>query len=515
MKKDLWLWMLLLVAVSLFLQFYQLGERSLWEDEARIALKASSWTFKRILHYQKNALYNLILSHWIRFGKSEVWLRIPSVLFALFSLVAFYEVGKKLLSTQIALLAVTLLATSPFFLLESRQVRMDSLALFFSLVSVFFLIQYIETARTGSLVSHIGVSLMAILTHYMFFPLLLAQCLLVLLSSKDKPNLISRYVLAWLLLLILFLPSLPSFTKRLGYLMGLYLSPTTPEILSPPLGYFGKVALVYYLFTAGPTLLPWNLFWTVPAIFLPTGLLFLSLKRYAKGPLQLVPLALLLPILLLSALRNAQPRYCFISLPFYTLLLSAALFTLRRPLRFLIFCCLLTVNAYGLFNYFAGRQYLFIAYLEPYRQIVQSVQERVKAGDFLLHTQENPSFRYYFFKRFKGSTPQGELHQVDQKGRIRMASWEELKNKFPPHLKRLWYIERPPGQYIEATPLSDAEKIYGENLAFRSWLDERFVLLDRKAYLKDVEASKKRKILPKFYLEERIVVSLYDLKDTL
>ncbi|MBI4436783.1 MAG: glycosyltransferase family 39 protein [Candidatus Omnitrophica bacterium] len=512
MKKGSFFWILLAV-VSIFLQFYQLGERSLWEDEAQVAGKAS-WKLKGILLYQKNALYNIILSFWGRFGKDEFWLRIPSALFALFSLVALYELGKKLFSRKEAFLATVLLSTSPFFLLGSRQVKMESLVLFLSLVSVIFLTQFVETGRLGKLLGYIGISLMAILTHYMFFPLLLAQCIFVVISLRNKPHLILRYFAIWLLVFLLFLPSFPNLMKRLAYLQGVYLSPKTPETLSMPFGYFGKMALVYYLFTAGPTIVPWNLLWVVPATLLSGVLLLCSFNVCLRRSSRLIPLAFLFPILFLSAMRNAQPRYCFVSLPFYTLLLSTALFSLRPLLRNLFLSCLIVVNTYGLVNYFAGRQYLFITYLEPYRQIVYSVQKAFAPGDFLLHTQENPSFDYYFHGLFQKDAPQGKLHTVDRERRIHVVSWEELKNKFPPSINRLWYIERTPGQYVEATPISDAERIYRENLSFRSWLDEHFRLLDRKAYLKDLEVGKKRKIVSKLYLEERIVVSLYDLKNT-
>ena len=501
----------LIILLATFLQFYRLGERSLWEDEARVVLKTYRDT-EWLLRYQKNILYNLILSGWGHFGKDEFWLRIPSALFALFSLVALYELGKKVFSKRVALLAVTLLATSPFFLLESRQVKMHSLALFLSLVSVYFFIQFLKTGHVGKLIGHVGISLMAFLTHYMVFPLLLVQFLWVLLRSKEKPALGKRYFVGWSLLFFLFLPSLPSLLKRLNHLKWLYLLPKTPDILSFPLGYLGKVSFAYYLFTVGPTIFPWNFFWVLLGGLLPTFLLFYMLKSSSGGLSKLVFLVFLLPIPLLSGLRNAQPRYAFVSLPFYALLLAVSLARLRPAARTLLLSGLLLVHTYGLANYFTGHQYLFIAYLEPYRQIVQSVRERFAAGDFLLHSQDNPSFDYYFYGLFRGDAPKGELHKVDREGKVNLASWEKLKSEFPSDVKRLWFIERPPGQYVKTIPISNAEKIYRENVDFRSWLDKHFRLSDRKAYLKDPEVSKKRKIVSKFYLEERIVVSLYDLK---
>lgn len=513
MRRPLF-WFYLVLAVSVFLQFYQLGVRSLWEDEAQVAIK-SFWPLLKILLFQKNVLFNLILSRWRCFGKSEFWLRTPSTLFALFSLMALFEVGKKLYSDRVSILATLLLTTSPFFLLESRQVKMYSLVLFLSLLSIYFLLLFFETGRTGSLLGHMGVSLMALLTHYMFVPFYLAQLAFVFLYlRKQNPLLFRRYLFALFGASLLFLLAYPNFLEHLEPLLRLYLHPKSFEVLSMPGGYLGKLCFVIYLFTLGPTIFPWNWGWVIFGGLLYLFVFFRSLKQLSSRSFKLNILVAGLPILLLSGLKNAQPHYSFISLPFYMLLLAAGISRLRPFLRNVCVAGIFLVHTYGLTNYFLGRQYLFIAYLEPYREVAQLVKTHFQPGDYLLNSQSNPSMRYYLWN--VNGIKMLRLHSLDKKKVIHLKSWEEFKQKLPPTVKRVWFVERPPGQFIESeTPIPDAEKIYRENVAFRARLDREFKRVGRWMYLKDGDVAKKRKFLRKFYAEERIVVSLYDLSGSL
>jgi len=504
----------LILLFSAFLQFYQLGELSLWEDEAQVALK-SLWSLKSLAFFQKNFLLHTILSSWIQFGKEELWLRIPSVIFALFTLIALYEVGKKLFSPSIALLGTFLLSLSPFFILESRQAKMIPLAMFLSLLSLYFLLLYYEEGRLGALLSHFGVSCMAFLTHYMFLALFWVECLMVLSWFRKKDSQKSKKYFKMLFLLsFLLIPLLPDLIRHCHVVIDLYLHPETPESFSFPMGYFGKVAFVYYLFSIGPTVFPWNFFWVGIGAFSSLALLLSILRFPLRDSLKISVLGFLVPLFLLSLLKNAQPRYTLVALPFYTLLLALGFHQLRPFWGRLFLSIILLVNAYGIFNYFHEREFIFIALREPYREIVQFIRQQDQSGDLFVHSQQNPSFLYYYYDMHGDSAPLVELHEVQNDGTVRLLSWEVLKRHLPHRIKRIWYVERPPGQFLGGVypvPIKNVEKIYEENLDFRKELDRRFKRIGRWTYLKDPDTQKKEKFLKKFYLDERIVISLYDL----
>jgi len=501
---------------SAFLLFFRLGELSVWEDEAMVVYKSLLQLYA-IVDYQNNLLFNLILSGWNHFGKDEFWLRIPSALFALFTLVALYALGKKLFSARVAVLACLLLTTSPFFLLESRQIKMYSLVIFFSLASVYFLILFFETGRRGHLLSHLGLSWMALMTHYMFLLLVPVLFLLIFSRSREFPRgRLKQYLTALFFVGLLLTPFLPQFFAKLKSHIWFYLSPTSPESLSFPFGYFGKMGFIYYLFAVGPTLFPWKFLWVIPGCLLPAYLLLYSLKSASESPFKLCLLGLGIPVLLLSGFRNIQPHHALVSLPFYTLLLAAALTRLRPLVGTCVLSGLILVNGYGLANYFMGQQYLFITYLAPYREIVTFVKNRFLPSDLILHSQKNLPFYYYFYWREPGRADTLDLHYTKEHEPtiVRLRTWEELESILhnPPLTERLWFIERPPGQFIDSMlPLLNAKQIYEENLAFRKSLDRRFKRLGRWVYLKDPDIQNKERFLQKFYMEERIVVSLYDL----
>ena len=511
-QRKEWIGLSLVCLMALFLLFFRLGERSLWEDEARVVFK-SGWDFGDLALFQKNLVFNSIVSTWSQLGKTEFWLRTPSALFAFFSLLVCYELGKKFLSSPLSLLATFLLGTSPFFLFESRQVKAYSLAILFSLLSIHFLIRFLETGQRGDLVSHLGAVFIALLTHYMFLGLYSAQLIFVCGHWKQNPRRVREYFVA------LFLASLPSFLIILGLLghlnilAELYFHPKAPEPFSFPLGYFGKMAFVYYLFAVGPTVFPWKILWVLPGCLLPLLLLLYSLKSFSRPHFTLLILAFMGPIFLLAALRNAQPHHTLLSLPFYIFLVVTGLSHFGPFLKRLLLVGLLVMNAYGLTNYFLGRQYLFITHLEPYREITQWVIAHFQKGDLLLHSQRNLAFQYYFTLLYENGGPARRLHATDKNGMIHLKTWEELEQRFPSHTRRIWFIERSPGQFIDGqTPIPDVEKFYRETVAFRTLLDSRFRRLGRWTFLEDPDVEKKKRFLRKFYVKDRIVVSLYDLK---
>ena len=126
--------MILLLALSLRLVGLN---QSLWLDEAISVNVANNYAYSEIVsEFSKSdfhpPLYYLTLKSWISiFGKSEVGVRMLSVLFSLGSIWMIFLIAGKW--------PALLLATNPLFLYYSQEARMYSMVSFLLIVAIYFL----------------------------------------------------------------------------------------------------------------------------------------------------------------------------------------------------------------------------------------------------------------------------------------------------------------------------------------------------------------------------------------
>ena len=94
--------LLMVLLVAIFLRVYQLDAESLWLDEAISVCHAADDSLIQVLNgscYDEHnpPLYFLLLHYWIQlFGDSEVSVRLPLVLFGVFSVAMLYKLGAML-----------------------------------------------------------------------------------------------------------------------------------------------------------------------------------------------------------------------------------------------------------------------------------------------------------------------------------------------------------------------------------------------------------------------------------
>ncbi|MFN8439781.1 MAG: glycosyltransferase family 39 protein [Caldilineaceae bacterium] len=118
--------------LGLFLRFYTLGSKSIWLDEAFtlwVAKHPLSEVWSWIARIDQHPpLYYLLLSLWVKlWGDSEVAIRSLPALLSTATLPLFYLTARKVANANGALLALFLLAVSPFHLHYAQENRMYSL----------------------------------------------------------------------------------------------------------------------------------------------------------------------------------------------------------------------------------------------------------------------------------------------------------------------------------------------------------------------------------------------------
>jgi 4-amino-4-deoxy-L-arabinose transferase-like glycosyltransferase len=130
---------LLLLVAAVLARIPNLNE-SLWYDEVcytSVLLKGAS--FKRILFHDIHPpLYPLLMKGWIAlFGESEIFVRLPSLLFGLASLWVLFALTQAWFGRRVGFLATVLMAFSPVHIWYSQENKNNMLLLFLTLLTVY------------------------------------------------------------------------------------------------------------------------------------------------------------------------------------------------------------------------------------------------------------------------------------------------------------------------------------------------------------------------------------------
>jgi 4-amino-4-deoxy-L-arabinose transferase-like glycosyltransferase len=149
-----------LVALAAGLRVETLSS-SLWLDEGfSIASAQHPWGFDK-----GRPLYFWFLQAWMKLGgDSEVWLRIPSVVFGVGSVALLYLVALRLSTRFTAVVAALLMCLSASQAFHSQEVRMYTLAPFLLLGSAHYFLAWLESRSLPQLLVHCAGAYLALLT---------------------------------------------------------------------------------------------------------------------------------------------------------------------------------------------------------------------------------------------------------------------------------------------------------------------------------------------------------------
>lgn len=221
-KKSLWL----IFFVALFLRLIA-SDQSLWLDEgtsiifARLPLANLFSVLGNDFH---PPLSYILLHFWAPLvGNSEWLLRLPNMVFGALCVPVLYLFLSELLEKEkrkVALTASLLLMINPLHIYYSMELRMYSLNALLSLASWLFLARALKDKAKNQ--HHwLYFTIISALNLYTFYGAvfnLLSQWVFVLWSHRSK---LKPFVIYNLLILVLFLPWLPTLAKQLsggGYL---------------------------------------------------------------------------------------------------------------------------------------------------------------------------------------------------------------------------------------------------------------------------------------------------------
>jgi 4-amino-4-deoxy-L-arabinose transferase-like glycosyltransferase len=365
--KTIWLGVIIVVGATL--RLYSLDFQSLWQDEGLQFYVATQNSFSELLHQTRSfhPPLSFIINHvFLLMGESDFFLRLPSALFGIASLPLLYILGRDLTSSREAVLAVFVLAISPFHIWYSQDARMYSQLLFLSLLSTVLLMQALSRGKVRWWVYYILVSAAGMYTHVFMALALTAQFLwLFLYHRRHLLPIVATGVAVAVLFLPwgLYLPWVSNFVvgvSRVGlsagpasdgragftlaavpytffvYSAGFSLGPTVAELHADKsagfiLSFLPTISVVAVVFT----------------ILLGTGI-FVMYKRFGLRPCVFSLLGLCLPLAgtlayALTPHAAFNVRYTIIAFPYFCLFIGTALAYVARTNKFLGVAAVLAV----------------------------------------------------------------------------------------------------------------------------------------------------------------------------
>ena len=151
--KTVAVWGLLALIIVLggAVRFHRIGAKSLWLDETA-TMKLVNRSFSEVLyavreHDAHPPLYYGLLWAWMRGARGAVRARAFSAVVSTATLLVFYALARVLLPPWAALCSTLVLAVSAFQVYFAQEARLYALAVFFTTVSWYFLVQLVAGRR--------------------------------------------------------------------------------------------------------------------------------------------------------------------------------------------------------------------------------------------------------------------------------------------------------------------------------------------------------------------------------
>lgn len=193
-----WLPVLPAISCSALLGVLQLGQPSLWIDEAFTA-QAMGYDLPRLTE-ELQWLYYTAMRPWAALvGTSEFALRFPSVIGAILAVALLYGLARKMLGERVAFIAALLLALNSFFVQWSQQARSYTFLVALAVGTTWLLLRALETDDGVAWVVYgVAATAMIVVQFYSAFLLLPAHVLVAWRSRRAR--------VTWALILLASFP---------------------------------------------------------------------------------------------------------------------------------------------------------------------------------------------------------------------------------------------------------------------------------------------------------------------
>ena len=380
------MWLCAIMAMGGTLRLYGLDFQSLWHDEGLQYYVATNYSLGELFR-QSNSFHpplSFMINHaFLLLGGSDFLLRLPSALFGIASLPALYFLARDLTSSREAVLAVFLLAFSPFHIWYSQEGRMYSQLLFLSLLSSMLLIQAVEQNKVRWWVCYVLAGAAGMYTHVFMAVALAAQFLGVLFY---RPRYLLPITASGFAVVLVFLPWVFLLPWVTGFAHSVSAHGLTGGFTLGGRAGFTWAALPYTFFvysaglSLGPTVAELHgnksvefvlSFWpSLLGVVIVFGILFCAglfamYKRFERRAVFFVLLGFFVPLAgavaySMTSRGTFNVRYTVIAFPYFCIFVGTGLgylYSFKKIAGTVAVLGLIGISSVSLYNHFANPRY--------------------------------------------------------------------------------------------------------------------------------------------------------------
>lgn len=374
-------------------------DQSLWLDEAinTLAVKNNS-LFNLVGQYARADFHPpgwfIILWLWTKvFGYSEIFVRIPSVIFGSLTIWIVYLIGRKLLSERVGVVAALLISVNPLHIYYSQEARMYAMAALAVSISIFLLIKLVKGEKLN-LILLILSNIFILSSDYLAYFIFPAQLIFLLFYKK---GLFKKWFLALSISVVSGIWWLPIFLGQLD--VGSQTAANLPAWKFIVGGFeFRKIPLTFVKFIIGRISIADKLIYT--AILLPLLSLFAYLFiQGIKSADRLVKILLIswifVPILLALGISIFVPIYDYFRVlfivPAFIILITAGILSFKSRWQFAFLATVFLVEIVSSLVYLFNPNF----HREDWRGAVNFLKSKKDAIVLFESSGILPPFDYY------------------------------------------------------------------------------------------------------------------------
>jgi hypothetical protein len=327
-----------------------------------------------------------------RLGDSEVWLRLPSLLFGTALVPLAYALGVRTVGRAAGVVAAAILALDPFAIFYATEARAYAALAFLAGLSTLTLLSALEGGGRRRWAAY-GLSALALLyTHYLGAPVLVVQAAWAFWVRRDRAR---ELLVVHALIVLAYLPWLPSYLVQQRHSAD---EARRIALVAPPT--FGRFAEIHGRLLFGhPFLglreLPGRLAAALAVAVILAGLVAAGLQAWRRRPTRLrlsspvtllallaasTPLIIGMYSLLRPHMSFMLPRNWSASLPALTLLVAWLLVSMGRRTAFPALAILLGVLVVS-----ASQALERSDRRTPYNEVAAFIDARSRPGDPIIN----------------------------------------------------------------------------------------------------------------------------------
>lgn len=380
-----------ILLLALFLRLITLNQ-SLWLDEAAQVIESSRpfWQQFDIAADFHPPFYHLFLHFWLLGGSSEVWIRLPSVIFSLGSIVMTYLIGTRLANKRTGVLASLFLTVSSYHVWYSQEARPYMLFVFLSLFATYLILK-------SRWFWYTILGIFAILTNYFTFFVFLSHLFYILFfQRKDIKNIIIALTIA----AIIFWAWIPFFAQQLRVGLGGQFHGWTSVV---SVANVSLIPSTFAKFILGKITVSNNI--SASLVLIPEMALFIiSCLTFWREKSGKILLSLFFTPFVAAVIANAfipvvAPQRLLFLLPLFYLILATWILKLRFRLLILGILIIVTTSAIGLWQYYTNSY----VQRENWRAAISFIEKTETPKSVVLFAFPSPFAPYLWY--YKGNSP--------------------------------------------------------------------------------------------------------------